>query len=366
MIESLRQEIRQSRAPAVPIDMPVPGACSSGGFCAKGAILNPSLVTSIATPPEEVTSACAGFPHQQPVSPIKVSRSGSRRSKTSTIASMNITPSTPPGQPPSDSSSSSDHSPGGFPGPWGLPPGPPDDSHHGSQGSGSRHPHNMSVGVGSAVVLTENDVYRYKSLTAVKIESLPQDAAAYRGWKNGLVTRLCSIDVTGKDIILEWILEALDATADLTETKCMALPRLDAFIAATLAEPKHLKGDLGVQFQAYVEQCQMHRVSPKGRFMLQLVAKRFQLDLNRGSNLTQQSLLELTLESYSHEALSKFIERIELVMNSIPPSQSTQRNDEIHMAFQPPQTMQTYATFHRTHQRCSRRVPCEKLGLAVW
>ena len=320
VIESLRQEIRQSRAPAVPIDMPVPGACSSGGFCAKGAILNPSLVTSIATPPEEVTSACAGYPHQQPVSPIKVSGSGSRRSKISTIASMNITPSTPPGQPPSDSSSSSDHGPGGVPGPWGLPPGPPDDSHHGSQGSGSRHPHNMSVGVGSAVVLTENDVYRYKSLTAVKIESLPQDAAAYRGWKNGLVTRLCSIDVTGKDIILEWILEALDATADLTETKCMALPRLDAFIAATLAEPKHLKGDLGVQFQAYVEQCQMHRVSPKGRFMLQLVAKRFQLDLNRGSNLTQQSLLELTLESYSHEALSKFIERIELVMNSIPPS----------------------------------------------
>ena len=114
VIESLRQEIRQSRAPAVPIDMPVPGACSSGGFCAKGAILNPSLVTSIATPPEEVTSACAGYPHQQPVSPIKVSGSGSRRSKTSTIASMNITPSTPPGQPPSDSSSSSDHGPGGF------------------------------------------------------------------------------------------------------------------------------------------------------------------------------------------------------------------------------------------------------------
>ena len=54
--------------------------------------------------------------------------------------------------------------------------------------------------------------------------------------------------------------------------------------------------------------------------MLQLIAKRFQLDLNRGANLTQQSLLELTLDSYSQEGLSKFIGRIELVLNSIPPS----------------------------------------------
>lgn len=52
--------------------------------------------------------------------------------------------------------------------------------------------------------------------------------------------------------------------------------------------------------------------------MLQLIARRFQLDLNRGANLTQQSLLELTLDSYTAEALAKFIERIELVLNSIP------------------------------------------------
>ena len=42
--------------------------------------------------------------------------------------------------------------------------------------------------------------------------------------------------------------------------------------------------------------------------------------LNRGANLSQQSLLELNLESYTPESLAKFIERIELVLNSIPPS----------------------------------------------
>ena len=86
-----------------------------------------------------------------------------------------------------------------------------------------------------------------------------------------MITRLCSIDVTGKDIIFE----ASDPTADLNASSCMALPRLEAYIAAVLAEPKHLKGDLGVQFQAYCEQCRQHRVSPKGRFMLQMMTKPF-------------------------------------------------------------------------------------------
>ena len=170
------------------------------------------------------------------------------------------------------------------------------------------------------LTLSEESVYKYKALQSIKVDAFLQDAGAYRGWKNGLVTKLCSIDITGRDIILGWVLEALDPSADLNASGCMPLPRLDAHMAAVLTDPKHLKGDLGVQFQSYCEQCQQHRVSPKGRFMLQLIAKRFQLDWNRGANLTQQSLLELQLDTYTQEGLSKFIQRIELVLNSIPPS----------------------------------------------
>ena len=128
------------------------------------------------------------------------------------------------------------------------------------------------------------------------------------------------MDTTGQDILLEWVLEALDASTDLAAGSCMNLPRLNAYMAALLTEPKHLHGELGVQFQAYVESCQLRRTSPKGREMLQMIAKRFQLDLNRGSNLTQQAPLELTVDSYAHEGLQKFIERIELVLNAIPPT----------------------------------------------
>ena len=293
VIESLRQEIRQTQTKPV----------------------QPPMIVPIATPPYDALSACAGYPRVIPIQTIH--RRGSQKAQ---VPPPNPAPfkwSETATSIPQGSSGSSSSSSGGPPGPPGRGPGG-----GGSQGGSSPHSQREwhSVGVGSADVLAEESVYRYKALQSIKIDSLPQDAGAYRGWKNGVITKLCSIDVTGQDIILGWILEALDPTADLNASACIALPRLEAYIAAVLAEPKHLKGDLGVPFQAYCEQCQQFRVSPKGRFMRQMIAKRFQLDLNRGANLTQQSLLELSLDSYTQEGLSKFIERIELVLNSIPPS----------------------------------------------
>ena len=165
---------------AVPTSMPMPTA----------------PIVSIATRPGDVASACAGYPHQHPASPSKGSGSGSKMSKVSTIPSMNIIPTPPPGHDSSDSSSVSDHGHGR---PKGGPGGPPGDPGGGSpHGSGAASPHRnlLGVGVGEEAAWSEDTVRRSKALQPVKVDSLPQDAAAYRGWKNGLVTKLCSIDVT--------------------------------------------------------------------------------------------------------------------------------------------------------------------------
>ena len=39
------------------------------------------------------------------------------------------------------------------------------------------------------------------------------------------------------DIILSWVLEALDPCAELSSSLCMPLPRLDAHLAAVLIDP---------------------------------------------------------------------------------------------------------------------------------
>lgn len=85
-----------------------------------------------------------------------------------------------------------------------------------------------------------------------------------------------------------------------------------------LADTKHLKSEIGMSCQSYIEKCQMAGRSPKGRFMIWLLAQQLRLDLQWGANLTEQSLLALDCESFTYNGLKAFIENIEFVLNAIP------------------------------------------------
>ena len=52
---------------------------------------------------------------------------------------------------------------------------------------------NPSIGVGSAVVFDESVIFKAKDLSLIKIETIPVDAAQYRGWKNAFLTKASSV-----------------------------------------------------------------------------------------------------------------------------------------------------------------------------
>ena len=110
-----------------------------------------------------------------------------------------------------------------------------------------------------------------------------------------------------------------DVTREMLIPTSAEMPRLDAHLASVLMEAKHLKGELGLQFQAYTESEQMRGRAPLGRVLLNMIARRFFLDQSRGANLTQQSLLEPEITQYTPEGLSSFVDRVEYVLKSIPP-----------------------------------------------
>ena len=56
--------------------------------------------------------------------------------------------------------------------------------------------------------MSERDILRTKDLALIKIYQLPASAALYRGWQNSFVTKCCSTDMTGEDVILQWIQKA--------------------------------------------------------------------------------------------------------------------------------------------------------------
>ena len=157
-------------------------------------------------------------------------------------------------------------------------------------------------------------------MALLKIDQLPSSAAQYRGWRNSFVTKCCSIDLTGQDVVLQWIQRSFQHSADGSELLSSGLlPRLDAHIASLLADAKHLKSEIGLTYQSYIEQCQMNGKSPKGRYMLYLLAQQFRLDMQRGSNLTEQALLELEVDNFGYDGLKGFVEKTEYILNSIPP-----------------------------------------------
>ena len=275
----------------------------------------------IAPSPAWSGSACAGIPDNFNIATptLGVSRDKiPEPSSSSGHASHPSLPLKPPREPSSPgSSASSSTSAGRRGGGGGGSSGSPGASgFHGGSVNSSLH---RSAGVGSGrVELTEKEIYKSKDLSLVKIEQLPINAAQFRSWKNAFITKTCAIDQTGQNIILTWISEAFNVEDGDQLHYSGVLPRLDAHLASLLADTKHLKSEIGMSYQSYIERCQMAGRSPKGRFMIWLLAQQFRLDMQRGANLTEQSLLELECENFTYNGLKAFIEKVEYVLNAIP------------------------------------------------
>ena len=166
-------------------------------------------------------------------------------------------------------------------------------------------------------------VYRGKDLAHITIPTLPKDASAFRAWRNSLIAKLSSIDRTGLGVIMRWaqtaFLPSSEALIQHLEAFSDGLLRLDAWLAGQLSEPKHMSGNIGMRFQGYLERAQLNLAPLKGRRMLHEVSRSFSLDRMRGSNLTQQALLELPLDAFLQADLRQFYDRVEFILNSIQP-----------------------------------------------
>ena len=126
-----------------------------------------------------------------------------------------------------------------------------DDGDGGGGGSPFRvdTPHAVSVGIGSGLLhWNEKEIYRSKDLSLIKLDQLPTSAAEFRSWRNSMLTIVASIDQTGSDLVLGWLLESFNEGKELGDfSNSGILPRLDTHLGALMMDPKHLKGELGMR-----------------------------------------------------------------------------------------------------------------------
>ena len=99
--------------------------------------------------------------------------------------------------------------------------------------------------------------------------------------------------------------------------------RLDSWLASELSSPKTLKQcpDLEQDVQAYIELCTRACVAPKGRRILAIVSRYFDLDRMRGSVVTASTSFQIELRGNSIKDLRDFTQRIRLVLGAVPVAQ---------------------------------------------
>ena len=80
-----------------------------------------------------------------------------------------------------------------------------------------------------------------------------------------------------------------------------------------------MKGVPELQFrvQGYIEKCTREGQAPRGRVILSMISRHFDLDRTRGSLLTSQSIFQVELSGYSTANLREFSSRVMYVLNSI-------------------------------------------------
>ena len=146
---------------------------------------------------------------------------------------------------------------------------------------------------------------------------MPKSIPDFRRWKNSLILLLGRLDISGSDYLTFWISRAFKVnTTEFCAGSSGLVSRLDRWLASQLI--KGLKGvpDLQFKVRGYVKPCTREGTAPRGRAVLQMISRHFDLDRVRGSLITSQSIVEL--HGYPTSNLQEFSAQVMKVFNSIP------------------------------------------------
>lgn len=115
------------------------------------------------------------------------------------------------------------------------------------------------------------------------------------------------MDIRNSDYLMTWISHAFKVdAAEYCSNSSELVPRLDRWLASELLKGLKRVPDLQFPVQGYFERCTRNGTAPRGRAVLQMTSRHFDLDRVRGSLLTSQSIFQVELNGYSISGLQDF------------------------------------------------------------
>ena len=167
--------------------------------------------------------------------------------------------------------------------------------------------------------LVERDIVDDRSLRYATLGPVPSSASDFRAWKNQLLLIMAKLDISDRDYLAHWLSKAYEVNFDeVIKHDSGCVPRLDRWLAAEIS--KGCENVPGLQFKimGYIEGCTRIGNPPRGRYLLHIVSRHFDIDRTRGSLLTSQSIFQIGLDGYSAKHLQEFSGRVLRTLNSAP------------------------------------------------
>ena len=126
-----------------------------------------------------------------------------------------------------------------------------------------------------------------------------------------------SFDRSSEGLLSAWVTEASNTkTTKEKETLKISsgmFPRFDRVLAAALSKPEHLRSAFGVRFQAYLEEV-------RGRVLLNMVAREYDIDRNTGAIMTALEIYNLPPPQENSAALKQWRDKVTFIVNQIAPA----------------------------------------------
>ena len=219
--------------------------------------------------------------------------------------------------------------------PGGSPPGSP---HHSSddddEGNGNWNRRNGPDPNGGSNrsdqdkqgLSLEDQCLKWKDVSGVRLPSLPESAGALRSWKNTVIPIFIALDKSPENHLSEWLMFAFRARtpAELKtlSTNSQGFPRLDRMLCSWLSKPDCLKGYFGPRIQAYLEETMLSGIGLRGRYILNMVIREFDLDSALGGIISSVELFQLpSPDNDNISSLIHFRDKIQFILGQLPISE---------------------------------------------
>ena len=172
------------------------------------------------------------------------------------------------------------------------------------------------------------DYLRWKDVSSVKMPALPDSAGSFRSWRNAFLPMLMALDSSPENFLYVWLLSAFNARStqeiQVLKQDSEGFPRFDRILCSWLT--KDLRGHFGARIQSYVEECIATNTALRGRPLLNMVVREFDLDAALGGVVSSVELFQLAAPESDLASLVHFRDKVRYILGQLPIQDRPQEN----------------------------------------